>query len=481
MPLLWVLPLAIYLGTFILAFGTRRIVPDRFVARALPWFVLVAMASVAMRISAPRLIPLHFAAFFCAAMVCHTELARSRPSARHLTGFYLWMSLGGALGGAFNTLIATYVFTGIYEYPLMLALACVMRSSPAYGKGRLESWPRIVIAAVVPVLICVALWAAGLVAEGVGLFPVLFVVGVVLTLAASLANRTAPFNALVAAIAMSIVVGLTGASGNVLYAGRSFFGVMKVIDASDHSFHVLQHGTTNHGRQDTNAWTQCEPKTYFHPKGPLGQFLTASRDRLANVAIVGLGAGTLACYAREGSTWTFYEIDPLVELVARDPKLFTFLKNSPGAVNVAIGDGRLKLQHAPEGGYDLIVLDAFSSDSVPVHLLTREALAMYFSRLKDDGVVGFNISNRYIDLEPMLAAHARDEHLTALTNLDVAVPEEEIRAGRSPSHWVLFARTDAPLAFLRGQPGWRTPEPKPGVRAWTDDYSNLLSVLRIRG
>jgi hypothetical protein len=481
MPLLWVLPLAIYLGTFILAFGTRQIVPEKLIVRALPLLVLVAMASVAMRINAPKLIPVHLTTFFCCAMVCHTRLAKSRPSTSHLTEFYLWMSLGGMLGGAFNTLVATYVFDGIYEYPLVLALACVMRPSPAYGSGRPESWPRLVMGGAIPILMCVGLWGLGFVGKGVGLFTLLFLVGVVLTIVTSLTTRTAPFNALAGALALSIAAGLTGARGDVLFEGRSFFGVMKVIAAPDRSYHVLQHGTTNHGRQDTNAWSRCEPKTYFHPSGPLGQFLTAAGARLDSVAIVGLGAGTLACYAHEGSVWTFYEIDPLVEQVARDPKLFTFLANSRGAVNVSIGDGRLKLQHAPPGAYDLIVLDAFSSDSVPVHLLTREALSMYFSRLKPDGVVAFNISNRYIDLEPMLAAHARDEGLVALTNLDLNVSPEEMARGRSQSHWVLFARTEGPLSVIHGRPGWRTPETKTTVRAWTDDYSNLLNVLRVRG
>jgi hypothetical protein len=480
MPLLWVLPLAIYLGTFILAFATKQVVPDKLVVRLLPVLVLVAMASVAMRINAPSLIPVHLATFFCCAMICHTRLARSRPSPEHLTEFYLWLSLGGMLGGAFNTLVATYVFNGIHEYPLVLALACLVRPSPAYGSGKPESWTRIAVAAAVPVALCVALWGSGLVAEGVELFPLLFVVGVILTIASSVATRTAPFNALAGALALSIVVGLTGARGNVLFAGRSFFGVMKVISAPDQSYHVLQHGTTNHGRQDRDAWSRCEPKTYFHPNGPLGQFLTSASDHLQSVAIVGLGAGTLACYAREGSAWTFYEIDPLVEQVARDPNLFTFLANSRGEVTVAIGDGRLKLQSAPPAAYDLIVLDAFSSDSVPVHLLTREALAMYFSRLRSDGVVAFNISNRYIDLEPMLAAHARDERLVALTNLDLNVPPEEAARGRSKSHWVLFARTAGPLEVVRGRPGWRTPETRSSVRAWTDDYSNILNVLKLR-
>ena len=155
MPLLWVLPLAIYLGTFILAFATRQIVPDKLIVRVLPVLVLIAMASVAMRINAPKLIPIHLAAFFCCAMICHTRLARTRPSTEHLTEFYLWMSLGGMLGGAFNTLVATYVFNGIYEYPLVLALACVLRPSPVYGTAQPESWLKIIVGGVVPVALCV--------------------------------------------------------------------------------------------------------------------------------------------------------------------------------------------------------------------------------------------------------------------------------------------------------------------------------------
>ena len=148
-------------------------------------------------------------------------------------------------------------------------------------------------------------------------------------------------------------------------------------------------------------------------------------------------------------------------------------------MNVTIGDGRLKLQQAAPASFDLIVLDAFSSDSVPVHLVTREALRMYFSRLKPDGVVVFNISNRYLDLEPVLAALARDERLFALANLDIDVPAQDLKAGRLPSHWTFFARTEAPLSMFRGRPGWRTPETRSGVRPWTDDYSNLLNILKI--
>jgi hypothetical protein len=434
---------------------------------------------VILRLGTPVLIPVHLAAFFCCAMVCHTQLARGRPDVGHLTEFYLWISLGGVLGGAFNTLVATYVFRGIYEYPLVLALACLLRPSPAYRRGKPEPWPVIAIALAVPVVLCTLLWSAGFVAKSTGFIPMLFGVGTVLAFFVSLANRPAPFNAVMCLLASVVVAGLTGARGDVLFAGRSFFGVMKVLDAPDHSYHMLHHGTTAHGRQDTAAAGRCEPKAYFHPAGPIGQLLTAAGPRFRTAGIIGLGTGSLACYAPREGIWTFYEIDPMVERIARDTNLFTFITNSPGIANVSIGDGRLKLQQAAPASFDLIVLDAFSSDSVPLHLLTREAFQLYLSRLHADGVLALHISNRFLDLEPVVAALGRDEGLHGLANLDVNVTAEEVNAGRLPSHWVLFARTPGPLSTLRDRIGWRTPTSRPGVLPWTDDYSNLLSVLRV--
>ena len=193
----------------------------------------------------------------------------------------------------------------------------------------------------------------------------------------------------------------------MLFAARSFFGVYRVIDAPDHGHHRLQHGSTIHGRQEMPADASCEPTGYYHPSNPIGQLFTSGRSSFERVAVVGLGSGALACYAEPGHNWTFYEIDPLMERIARDPRNFTYLQNGRGRLNVVLGDGRLTLQRATPGSYDLIVLDAFSSDAIPVHLLTREAVELYMSRLRTDGVVAVHISNRYLKLEPVLAALAQ--------------------------------------------------------------------------
>jgi SAM-dependent methyltransferase len=263
-------------------------------------------------------------------------------------------------------------------------------------------------------------------------------------------------------------------------AARSFFGVYRVVDAPDHRYHLLQHGSTSHGRQEMPNATSCEPTGYYHPAGPIGEVLIRSSRRFERVALVGLGSGALACYAEPGARWTFYEIDPLIETIARDSRYFTYIQNSRAPMDVVVGDGRLTLQRAEPGSFELIVLDAFSSDAIPVHMLTREALDLYLSRLKPDGIVAVHISNRYLDLEPLIAALAEESKLFALAKLDGRVPEPDASKGRFPSHWVVLARSGETLAFLENQPGWRTPVVNPRVRPWTDDYSNILHVLTLQ-
>jgi spermidine synthase len=197
------------------------------------------------------------------------------------------------------------------------------------------------------------------------------------------------------------------------------------------------------------------------------------------VAVVGLGTGALACYAGPAQHMTFFEIDPLVERIASNPRLFTYLQHSRGTADIVIGDGRKLLEGMPAAVYDLIILDAFSSDSVPVHLMTREALRLYVSRLHPEGIVAFHISNRYLDLESVLAATVATEGLFAIANRDVAVPSAEEKAGRSPSHWVIFSGNRRTLASMVGQAGWRDLQVKPTVAAWTDDYSNILDALTV--
>lgn len=478
-PLLWVLPLAAYLLTFILAFSTRVWIPEKLLARALPVLALTVIWSIVFQRRAPWTIPAHVIAFFFAALACHTALVRSRPDAERLTEFYVWLSFGGMLGGVFNSLVAPHLFDGIFEYPLVLALACFARPSPEFKRGRLEPWPIVAIALAVPFFVFISAWRLDRFLPAAPLPVVLIRASIVPAILFVLANRTVVFNALMVLIALLIpVAGSSRTSlGEAVFAERSFFGVSRVIEGPGREYHLLQHGSTAHGRQNFPAGTSCEPQSYYHVNGPVGDLFRAAGP-FARVAVVGLGSGALACYAEPGTYWTFFEIDPLVERIARDPRLFTFLQNTRGQINVAIGDGRKKLEEAAAASFDLIVVDAFSSDAIPVHLLTREALQLYLSRLRPGGVIALHISNGFLRLEPVVAAVVAATAVRGVTKLDDQIPEKEAVHGRYATHWVAVTADENRLATLGAQPGWRPLRSEPGIALWTDDYSNLLSSVQ---
>jgi hypothetical protein len=481
-PLLWVLPLSAYQLTFVLVFSARQWVSCSLLARPLPVLVLVALLSIVFQSRGPWLIPLHLAVFFVVALACHDALAGSRPPARDLTAFYLWMSFGGVLGGVFNTLLAPLLFTGIFEYPIALVLACCARESPRYRGGAVEPLAQFVTIGVIPPLAVAGLWALGQAPPGLSLATALLASSIIPAAFSAMANRRLPFNALAAIFVIAFIVasGARSDRGDVIFADRSFFGVSRVLEATDHSYRLLQHGTTLHGRQNLPATSTCEPTSYYDVRGPVGDLFSRSGRVFDDAALVGLGTGGLACYAKAGSRWTFFEIDPLVERIARTSSLFTFLANARVPIGVSIGDGRKLLEAASPTSFDLIVLDAFSSDAVPAHLLTREAMALYLSRLRADGIVALHISNRHVDLEPVLGRLANEERLAALTNQDLDIPEADLRDGRSPTQWVVVARAKSTLDTLRAMPKWRPLEQREAISAWTDDYSNLLRSIRWR-
>jgi hypothetical protein len=269
-----------------------------------------------------------------------------------------------------------------------------------------------------------------------------------------------------------------GVHGSTQYRTRSFFGVHRVTVDRERGYRELVHGNTVHGRQRLDPAQRDIPLTYYHRTGPIGRvFQVFDGDaRLENVGLVGLGAGSLACYAKAGQRWTFYEIDPAVERIAREQ--FTFLNDSPAKPEVVLGDARLTLARS-EDRHGLLVVDAFSSDAIPVHLLTREALAVYRSRLSDGGLLAFNISNRYLELEPVLAALAADAQprLVCLSREDRNLSDEERAEGKSPSHWVVLASRAEDVQRLK-RAGWSEAKPRPGLGVWTDGYCNLWGVFR---
>ncbi len=270
------------------------------------------------------------------------------------------------------------------------------------------------------------------------------------------------------------------AGEHVLYATRTFFGVYRVSEDLGGRYHELVHGTTQHGLQALAPERRGEALTYYHETGPFGQAWKAlpSAGGAHDVAVVGLGVGTLASYANPDQRWTFFEIDPAVERIARTRQYFSFMDACGDRCRVVIGDARVSLGHVPEHTYDLLVLDAFSSDAIPMHLLTREAFGVYLSRLKSDGVLVLHISNRHLQLAPVVGRLAESHGLVALQEVDALQPGAP--EGKQASQWVVVARKAADVAALRSDPRWSPLAAPPATPLWSDDFSNILSVLSFR-
>jgi hypothetical protein len=482
-PLLWVIPLAIYLLTFILVFARRRWIPETLLKRSLPIVFVALVMVLAIRATQPiaLLMFLHLAAFFVVAMVCHGEIARDRPPAQHLTEFYLWMSVGGVLGGAFNALIAPLIFSSVAEYPLTLILACLLGIHTKANKSRRGQYA---LDVALPVLLGLALIAA------ITLVPSLdfrssssaaaLIFGPAVGVCFFFSNRPIRFGLGIGMILL-VAGSYPSGQGRTLHAERSFFGIHRVNVDTGSRFHILFHGQTVHGMQSLVAERRGEPLTYYHRTGPVGQvFAKCSQTHQQSVAVVGLGAGSLACYALPSQAWTFYEIDPAVARIANDTRYFTYLRDTPAHVNIVLGDARLTLSQAPDQHYGLIVLDAYSSDAIPVHLITREALRLYLSKLAPHGLLAFHISNLHLDLKPVLGNLARDAKLVCLVQNDDALNDSEKAEGKRASQWAVIARDAADLAPLAADNRWEACEGQAAKRVWTDNFSSILDVFLFR-
>jgi hypothetical protein len=464
-PLLWVLPLAIYLLTFVVAFAPRAR-PERLVRWsriALPGVAIVVVYTLAIGSERPLwlLLPLHLLGLAAAALMCHARLAADRPPAAHVTEFYVWVGLGGVLGGVFNALLAPVIFPGLVEYPLAIVAACLLRPKPPTTRPAMlefflrDSRPTRAMDVLGPVLLGLAVLIA--LEAGSGSFNARSVViGLACGLALNLSKRPLRFGLGLGAILVAVALSGSGA----LERSRSFFGIYKVVTDGDH--HVLYDGTTVHGVQRVGS---AEPLEYYTRAGPAGQAFTALRPR--SVGAIGLGAGGIACYGHV----TFFEIDPEVVRIARDPRLFTYLRSCPS--RVLVGDGRRLLVREPPGRFDLIVVDAFNSDAIPVHLITRQALAIYLRRAP---AVMFHISNRYLRLEPVLGNIARDGAFACMAQT-YKPTQAQLDAGVAQSKWAVLARMPAALGRLGSDPRWHACAEDRSARVWTDDYSDLLSAI----
>jgi len=476
-PLLWIVPLAIYLLTFVIVFA-RKVVIFRhaFAVWLQPPFLLILSVAIAllMQRSVTALAPTHLAAFFLTALVCHGELAKDRPSVTHLTEFYLWLSVGGVLGGIFNVIVAPHVFDSVVEYPIAIILAAALRPTLA-TRGRFARVADVVLPAALCATI-VILMRLGFPPQSWGGKAPVWAFGGYAIVVLCFQRHPIRFALGIAAIFIGAALG-RGADQTLLFKGRSFFGVYRVMVYP--KTRALQNGTTTHGGQSIYPELATEPLTYYHRDGPLGQSFRWLMQKNPNrrVAIVGLGTGTIACYGRSNESWTFYEIDPLIERIALNPKYFTYLRDCPPAKRIVLGDARLSMQQAPDSSYDFIILDAFSSDAIPVHLMTREAVQLYLRKLAPGGSIAFHISNRYLNLEPVLVEIARDARLAGIVGADTLVTPAQRAEFKMDSRWVVLSRKATDHAQLAVQPGWHVLPPASPVALWTDDFSNVLSVF----
>jgi len=420
-PLLWIIPLAIYLLTFVLAFSPRTKSARVLAQYAFPVLVFVPLVTMLSRTAEPPLFMLfHLIVFAIAATMLHGELATSRPGAKRLSEFYVWVALGCAVGGLFNV-IAPVLFSTTFEYPLGLILACMM----------------------IP--------ARSLIRFGIAL------------------------------AAVALVAVYPSAFGAVAGRERSFYGVYRIVELP--YYKTLFRGSAIVGAQSHDLQQRCTPLSYYYPDGPLGNvFASFSRGMIprTNVGIIGLGTGSIGAYWLKGQAWTFYEQDPEVERIARNPLYFSQVSDCVPNARVLLGDARNSLAKQPDHVHDLIIVDGFISEVAPVHLFTREAMDLYVRKLAPKGVLVFRIPNEYLNLRPQLARLARDEHLVAYLRDDREIVQTEQNQGKAPSEWVAMARSDADLGPLPRHPLWGKFPPDIAGAAWTDNHSNVLEALQLK-
>jgi len=470
-----VIPLALYLLTFVISFQERPVISRESGLRWQMIFAAIAAALLCM-MAVPLVLKLliFLGTLFFGALICHQALAEDRPHESRLTEFYLLISAGGVLGGVFNSLLAPMLFRTVLEFQLMLVLVCLARPSAGNAKSR----DMILAAAGIGLAMAIgfisaddfkgALLMVTLLAAGAGVIAIL------------VSRSTALFTLVIAALCAQAALIAPNKNPSLLTI-RSFFGVSRVVTMADPqlgSMNVLYHGTTIHGAQAKAPSLSCVPGTYFAPSTPIGETIVNLQRQNPSMrfGVVGLGAGSIAAYTRRADAMRYFEIDPAVARIARDPNYFTFLsKCAQGKVDVVLGDARLTLGQEAAGKFDLVVLDAFSADNIPTHLLTREAFALYFRALKPDGVVMLHITNRNLALEGPAAATAKAAGVQARIRI-FTPPKNTNGLVVAGSKVMVMSKSAAALDAVASGPGWRAADDR-GLRPWTDEYTNVAGAL----
>jgi hypothetical protein len=484
-PLLWVLPLSLYLLTWVLVFQSRPLLPHWLMLLLQPLAIAGVVILLAFGGEQNLLLTLggHQLCFFVIAMACHGELARTRPAAKYLTGFYVALSFGGMVGGLFAGLVAPFTFSWVAEYPILLALAALCRPRGNERLPRATQWYWPLLAAIAVALI-LPVYYAGQIFTWLEDHRV-WMIGGVGVLAALLAvilngNRWKIFATV--AVALVLLRAYPNDDGRVETV-RSFFGVHKIVVTPNGQYHVLMHGTTIHGaekfRNDdgTPVTGRPEPITYYHKAGGIGQAVNAIRARKGaplRVAVIGLGSGSLTCASEPGEDWKFFEIDQTMVDSARDPKYFTYIRKCEPDLKPVIGDARLTFAKEPRGTYDVIIVDAYSSDAIPIHLATEEAMEIYKDKLAPHGAVVMHVSNRHLELESVVVGIAKANDLKSWVYSEDSGRDAEYIFSTTV---VVSAREQADVGKLAASDKWTLTRAKESQRVWTDDYSNIVGAL----
>ncbi|WP_262030730.1 spermidine synthase [Microvirga sp. Mcv34] len=472
-PFLWVLPLALFLLTFIATFRERSFASSGKLKAVQVWGIAFVFLMLLKGAETLALAGLHLGVFFISALIAHRALYERRPTARNLTSFYVWMSAGGVLGGVFSGLLAPFLFSGVLEYPILLVAALFVGRKVAWRDfTSKEAYPG-VVAAILLVGCGVLIVLVDRLSE-----TILFITGVLLIILLIITWRKAVGTVLVGtACALTVTVLSDLVVGTTSY--RSFFGVNKVYESPDGQFRYIRHGSTIHGAirlrtaEGKPVMGRPEPLTYYAPAGSnvlgIDAVRSAQGGRLNRVAAVGLGSGSIACSIKAGENWTFFEIDPVVTEIATDPSQFAFMAKCAPNSRIVHGDARLTLQKEADR-FDLIFLDAFSSDSIPAHLITVEAIRSYLDRLSPNGVVVMHISNRHLDLRAIVARAAAEAGLVTYAGATKASGEATgasitLAIGHRAEDMGDIAQT------------WKLIRPDYARSPWTDDYSNIIEGI----
>lgn len=485
-PLLWVMPLALFLLTFVMVFRDWPTIRHEALLDRQPLLAALAVFGTGTVSAFNWVIAFaaSLAAFLVTSLVCHRELYLRRPAAGRLTEFYLWMSFGGVLGGIFSALLAPQLFTSVFEFPLLVVAGLLARPVVIEALGDRDA--RREALTVVAVGLGVLAFAGLLINSGlVPGHPKLRLGIIAVLIGAMVMVRAKPMREMAVVGLMLLTVALLPEGAGASHAVRSFFGVHRVVVSPDGQMKLLMHGTTVHGAErkidaDGRPVERPVPATYYHPAGPMAKSVSLAQPadgRAPRIGVVGLGAGSMACHAKPEETWRFYEIDQAVTDLARDASQFGFLSKCRPGADIVMGDARLTLASEGSQSFDHLIIDAFSSDAIPAHLLTIEAMRLYFDKLTPDGVLVIHVSNRHLDLKPVVTANAAA--LQGVTTVLVDDMPANPGYDAAPSEVVVMSRNRERLEAVLAWNGARLAA-APSVRPWTDDYADVLSAL-IRG